>query len=174
MNRDTCGSASYHPLLWWTCIGSEKAPVLKELSSRVFSLLPSSAVAERSFKVRSRVQNKAKNRRSNEDADMQSSLIYNTAQFKKVETGVLACERGKGVENLIILSYERYRRGQGYAGGDMFRNIASVSDNGEAAFVPDIFYLDGDEPGAEWVENLPENIDSILDMDEDWQHRFSL
>ena len=58
----------------------------------------------------------ARNRMFNEAADMQRSPIYNTAQLEKVETGVLECERGKGVENLIILGYEEYRRGQGCAG----------------------------------------------------------
>ena len=79
----------------------------------------------------------------------------------------MACERWTGVENLIIPGCEEYRCEQGCAGGDMFTSIAFASDNGEVAIVAENFHLDGNEPRAEWVETLPENIDSILYMDED-------
>ena len=76
-------------------MGLEKAPVLCALICRIFSLVPSSAGAERSFKVRSRVHNKCRNRLSNDAADRQSSLIFNTTQFKRIEEGLSQKEGGR-------------------------------------------------------------------------------
>ena len=110
MHSDTMGATEYHPFLGWKCIGLEKAPLLCALSCRIFSLVPSSAEVERSFKVRIRVHNESGNRLSNDDAGRQSSLIYNTTKFKRIEEGVSTKRRGEGVEIMLLLGYTEYER----------------------------------------------------------------
>lgn len=108
IQQDTTGCGGYLSLLWWKCIGVEKSLMLSVLSSRVFSLLPSSAGAERSFKVRTRVHNQCPDRFSNDAADRRSGLIYNSAQFERLERGIAASGRGTGVRKMLVLGYDEY------------------------------------------------------------------
>ena len=52
ITTETFNAFLCHPLVWWKFIGFEKWLNLATVASRVFSLIASSAGAERSFKVR--------------------------------------------------------------------------------------------------------------------------
>lgn len=75
-----------HPILYWMIEGKYFANYLPPFSKLVFSLYPSSAGLERSFKVNSRVLTKTRNRLSDENADKQASIIYNTNQLRRINT----------------------------------------------------------------------------------------
>lgn len=73
---------SYSPLLWWSSVELERALVLREVSMRIFSLSPSSAIIKQSSKVWDRELTKSRVQLSNEEVDKQSFFIYNYNQVK--------------------------------------------------------------------------------------------
>jgi hAT family C-terminal dimerisation region len=96
-------SREYHPLLWWNIEGRDKTRRRSKAASLVFSLFPSAAGNERSFKVRSRVHSKTRNRLSDENADKQSYIVYNSAQIRRIDDGeILNCKRDSAVEVALL------------------------------------------------------------------------
>jgi hypothetical protein len=96
-------SREYHPLLWWNIEGRDKTRRRSKAASLVFSLFPSAAGNERSFKVRSRVHSKTRNRLSDENADKQSYIVYNSAQIRRIDDGeILNSKRDSAVEVALL------------------------------------------------------------------------
>lgn len=74
---------AYHPVVWWKQDSAVMADVLSPYCMAVFSVFPSSAGPERSFKSRSRVVTTVRNRMSKGNIDMQSGLIFSGTQAKR-------------------------------------------------------------------------------------------
>lgn len=53
---------AYQSYVWWEIIGVERFEALSRIALYILSLSPSSASVERSFKIRSRVHSKARDR----------------------------------------------------------------------------------------------------------------
>lgn len=82
--RGARGSDTSHPLIFWSIEGHVIAPQIAPIAKSVFTLFASSAGPERSFKARSRVHSKTRNRLSNANSDMQSSVVFNSKQQERV------------------------------------------------------------------------------------------
>lgn len=98
----------YHPSLRWRTVGSERAMVLAHIASQVFSLSPSPAGVERSFKVRNRVHCKTRVQLSDDKEDKHSAVIYNSTQLKCMDSGVLGTKRDNSVETFPIFDYKKF------------------------------------------------------------------
>lgn len=129
-NCCTALSKSFHPLLWWTSIGSERCKVLAPIAYRVFSLSSSSAGVERSFKIRSRLHGKSRCQLTDSKADKQSSIIFNSSQLGRIDDSVLATKRGGKVFEFIVLGHEEFTQTNGSALAEL---VSSVCDNGGQA-----------------------------------------
>jgi hypothetical protein len=74
----------------WLHLHADGAPtLLRDLAAQVFSLVPTSATGERSFKQRSRVHTIIRNRLSEGKADMTQAIIFNQQQKKRFAEGAL-------------------------------------------------------------------------------------
>lgn len=119
----------YHPRAWWNACGVSYSNELAPVAARVFGLFSSSAGPERSFKIRSRVHGKSRNRLSNDRADMQSAVIYNSNQMCRIKDGVEASERNSKVEKMILAGFMSYRRTHGLVDAEsVFGMGASLSE----------------------------------------------
>lgn len=93
-------SVRNHPMLYWMIEGKHFANFLPPFSKLVFSLYPSSAGLERSFKVNSRVLTKTRNRLSDDRADKQASINYNKNQLRRINTQ-LQCNRKSTLQYVL-------------------------------------------------------------------------
>lgn len=83
-NRGDSSCETYHPVLWWAIDGTSLAPHVVPVAKAVFSLYGSLAGTERSLKSRSIVQSKPRNCLCDENADMQSYVVFNAKQHKRM------------------------------------------------------------------------------------------
>ena len=72
MKRYSSHSTAYHPQLWWAIDGQKWSEQLSTISQCTFPLFPSGAPTERSFKTRSHIHSKIRNRLSDE-----SFVVFN-------------------------------------------------------------------------------------------------
>lgn len=86
MKRGTKNSTAYHPQLWWLIDGRGLSKHLTAISTATFCLFASSAGNERGFKTRSNDHNKTRNRLSDDRADKQSFVVYNSRQLERLNT----------------------------------------------------------------------------------------
>ena len=100
-----CFQDSYQPLVWWSTIGVEKYPLISNTAKRVFSMNTGSACADRSFKIRSRVHSKSRNRLGSSCANQQSSISLNHNQLERLNCGVLATKRGSSMELRLVQGF---------------------------------------------------------------------
>jgi hAT family C-terminal dimerisation region len=79
------------------------APIcIRRLAQLVFSCTPTSAASETSFKQRSRVHSRIRNRLSGDNADKTSAILFNGQQIKRVAAGVLAQPQVCVLESRIL------------------------------------------------------------------------
>jgi hypothetical protein len=89
------------PRAWWALF-CDMAPIyIRQLAQLVFSCAPTSA-SERSFKQRSRVHSRIRNRLSGDNADRTSAILFNGQQIKRVAAGVLAQPRVCAMESRML------------------------------------------------------------------------
>jgi hypothetical protein len=65
------------PHVWWHLHADRAPTLLRDLAAQVFSMVPKSASGERSFKQRSRVHTRIRNRLSDGKADMTQAILFN-------------------------------------------------------------------------------------------------
>jgi hAT family C-terminal dimerisation region len=95
-------AATCLPGTWWNTNGPyDLASDLISVAEQVFSLAPTSASGERSFKQRSRVHTKTRNRLGAENADKSSAIIFNKRQNMSFYDGALSQGRTSTVEKLM-------------------------------------------------------------------------
>lgn len=88
MKRCSSNSTAYHPQLWWAIDGQQGSEQLSTIAQCTFALFPSGAPTERSFKTRSHVHTKTRNRLSDEKSDKQSFVVFNSHQLDRVNTAL--------------------------------------------------------------------------------------
>jgi hypothetical protein len=76
--------------------------LLRDLAAQMFSLVPTSASGERSFKQRSRVHTRIRNRLSDVKADMNQAIHFKKHQKKRFAEGALLDPRCSAVEKQIL------------------------------------------------------------------------
>jgi hypothetical protein len=90
------------PHVWWHLHADGAPTLLRDLAAQVFSLVPTSASGERSFKQRSRVHTRIRNRLSDGKADMTQAILFNKQQKKRFAEGALLHPRCSAVEKQIL------------------------------------------------------------------------
>jgi hypothetical protein len=90
------------PHVWWNIHADGAPTLLRDLAAQVFSLVPTSASGEGSFKQRSRVHTRIRNRLSDVKADMTQSILFNKHQKKRFAEGALLHPRCSAVEKQIM------------------------------------------------------------------------
>jgi hypothetical protein len=94
------------PHVWWHLHADGAPTLLGNLAAQVFSLVPPSASGERSFKQRSRVQRRVRNRLSDGKADMTQAILFNKQQKKRFAEGALLHPRYLAVEKQILYAID--------------------------------------------------------------------
>jgi Protein of unknown function (DUF 659)/hAT family C-terminal dimerisation region len=90
------------PHVWWE-IMTDTAPIaIKRVAALVFSCAATSASGERSFKARSRVHTRTRNRLSNDGADKSQAILFNRKQSHRAADGVLLVKRTNGMELRMV------------------------------------------------------------------------
>ena len=95
------------PHAWWDLHAAGAPPELRAVATQVFSLAPTSAAGERSFKQRSRVHNKTRNRLSDDNADKTQAIIFNERQARRYLNGALLKPRDSKAETFIAAVLRR-------------------------------------------------------------------
>jgi hypothetical protein len=85
------------PHVWWHLHADGAPSLLRDLAAQVFSLVPTSVSGERSFKKRSRVHTRIRNRLSYGKADMTQAILFNKQQKKRFAEGALLHPRFSAV-----------------------------------------------------------------------------
>jgi len=112
------------PHVWWELHADGAPPELRAVADQIFSLAPTSAAAEHSFKQRSRGHNKTRNRLSDNNADKSQAIIFNTQQARRFNGGVLLQPRTTRMEAHVL---DMLSRGSpGVEGGDLCVGAAST------------------------------------------------
>lgn len=88
MKRCTKQASSYHPQLWWSIDSTSEATQISNVAQAVFSIFLSGSGNERSFKTRSRLHTKTRNRMSNDKADKQAFIVFNNGQIQRVNSAL--------------------------------------------------------------------------------------
>jgi hypothetical protein len=96
------------PHVWWHLHADGAPTLLSDLAAQVFSLVPTSVSGECSFKQRSPVHTRIRNRLSDGKADMTQAIHFNKQQKKRFAEGALLHPRCSAVENQIL--YAIYSR----------------------------------------------------------------
>lgn len=151
-------ASAYHPLAWWKANGFTRSSQLAPVATRVFGLFSSSAGPERSFKVRSRVHDKRRNRLLSDHADMQSAIIYNSGQMSRIGSGVEASERKSFVENMMIEGFKSYQSSHGISNWGSLPSIGFDVDGSDMSKEMESFEAELDES----LSTLPANVDIWL------------
>jgi hAT family C-terminal dimerisation region len=102
-------NASFNlPHVWWEIMADTAPIVIKRVAALVFSCAAMSASGERSFKARSRVHTRTRNRLSNDGADKSQAILFNRLQSRRAADGALLSKRTSGIESRIVaaLLYE--------------------------------------------------------------------
>ena len=73
-----------HPAQWWVLVG-EPFPTLRVVALRLFALPPSAAGGERAFKTVKLVHTAVRNRLDPAKADMQTRIMFNSAQLARAD-----------------------------------------------------------------------------------------
>jgi len=90
------------PHVWWS-LHTEGAPhELRAVAAQMFSLAPTSAAGERSFKQRSRGHSKTRNRLSDDHPDKTQAIITNKRQTRRFYGGVLLQPRTTCAETHMV------------------------------------------------------------------------
>lgn len=74
----------------------------------MYSVSSSSANLERTFKVRSRMQNKTHVRRSDVRSDRKANIVFNSAQIHRIQDCVLKNKRFEGSSDMHVPVYDVY------------------------------------------------------------------
>jgi hAT family C-terminal dimerisation region len=90
------------PHVWWHPHADGAPTLLRDLAAQVFSLVPTSASGERSFKKSFRVHTRIRNRLSDGKADMTQAILFNKHQQRRFAEGVLLHPRCSAVEKHIL------------------------------------------------------------------------
>jgi hAT family C-terminal dimerisation region len=85
------------PHVWWHLHADGAPSLLRDLAAQVFSLVPTSVSGERSFKKRSRVHTRIRNRLSYGKSDMTQAILFNKQQKKRFAEGALLHPRFSAV-----------------------------------------------------------------------------
>lgn len=83
-------SLRHHPTLVWGIDGPGRFPALTNIAKALFCVYGTSAGTERSFKARTLVHTKTRNRLSDLKADKQSYLVYNQKQRARANVALSA------------------------------------------------------------------------------------
>ena len=105
------------PHVWWILHAEGAPPELRAVAAQMFSLAPTSSAGERSFKQRSRVHSKTRNRLSDDHAYKTQAIIFNKRQTRRFYGGALLQPRTTCAEAHMV---GMLRRGcpNGSGGGD--------------------------------------------------------
>jgi hypothetical protein len=90
------------PHAWWALFCNMAPVCIRRLAQLVFSCAPTSAAGERSFKQRSWVHSRIRNRLSGGNADRTPAILFNGQQIKRVAAGVLAQPRVCAMESRML------------------------------------------------------------------------
>jgi len=110
------------PHVWWELQADSSPPELRSVTAQMFSRAPTSASAERSFKQRSRVHNKMRNRLSDINAGTSHAIIFNKRQARHFHGGVLLKPRTTRMESHVLDVLSRGSSGE--EGGDVYDAVA--------------------------------------------------
>jgi len=128
------------PHVWWDLHAAGAPPELRALAAHVFSRALTSAAGERSFKQRSWVQNKTRNRLSDDNADKTQAINVNYRQARRYLCGALLKSRVSKAETVIAAVLRRLTP-------VALRNGFSASD--EVPDDEDVFECEGDAEGRD-------------------------
>jgi len=98
------------------------------VAAPIFSLAPTSAAAERSFKQRFRVHNKTRNRLSDNNADKSQAIVFNKQQARRFNGGVLLQPRTTRMEAHVLDMLSRSC--PGVEGGDVSDAVSGSNSCG--------------------------------------------
>jgi hAT family C-terminal dimerisation region len=87
------------PHVWWSLFTDFAPQAIKAVGELVCSCAPTSSAGERSFKQRSRVHTKTRNRLSAERADKTQAILFNKQLAKRQADGVMRMARLSALEN---------------------------------------------------------------------------
>jgi hypothetical protein len=90
------------PHVWWEIMADTAPIAIKRIAALVFSCAATSASGERSFKARSRVHTRTRNRLSNDGADKSQAILFNRIQSRRAADGALLAKRTSGIESRIV------------------------------------------------------------------------
>lgn len=130
------------PQVWWSLHADGAPEQLRAIAAQVFSLPPTSAAGERSFKQCSRVHTRTRSRLASGSAEKTQATFFNKRKARLFFDGVLLKARGSAAEKRLLDMLgvgrsEEADRAPG-AGADYVKANAAVhfGAQGEHAAVP--------------------------------------